>query len=111
MVLAANQTLKAQAQAELNKIAYDLRHGVLRTDMIKQANGTYVSGQAVPDALRGLDLIQEALDTIPEQQARWELEREQSMHERHVDLMASCRLCRIEAGDQPDRLTQDDDDE
>lgn len=29
-------------------------------------------------------------------------------HERHVDLLASCALCRYEAGSQPDRLTYDD---
>ncbi|MGV0985106.1 MAG: hypothetical protein ACOYB2_11155 [Limnohabitans sp.] len=29
-------------------------------------------------------------------------------HERHVDLMASCTLCVTEAGDQPDRLREDD---
>lgn len=33
------------------------------------------------------------------------------IHERHVNLMASCALCRFEAGAQTDRLTHDDDDE
>lgn len=100
-------TLKAQAQAELNKIAYDLRHGVLLGGAVTQANGVVIAGQAVPDALRGLGLIQEALDMVPEP-SFYELERERSMHERHVNLMASCRLCRDEAGAQPDRLIVDE---
>jgi len=34
-----------------------------------------------------------------------------SIHERHVDLQASCALCRYEAGAQTDRLTYDDEEQ
>lgn len=33
------------------------------------------------------------------------------IHERHVDLRASCALCRYEAGSQIDRLIQDKEDD
>jgi hypothetical protein len=102
-----NQTLKAQAQAELNKIAYDLRHGALIRSDGPSFDGVGLSLGSVRDAMRGLDLIQEALDQLPEPSS-YELAREQHIHERHLNLLASCRLCRIEAGDQPDRLVQDD---
>lgn len=33
-----------------------------------------------------------------------------AIHERHVNLLASCPLCVHEAGSQPDRLTYDEED-
>lgn len=41
--------------------------------------------------------------------ASW-ADRAPHMHERHVDLLASCPLCVYEAGGQPDRLTNDEED-
>jgi hypothetical protein len=51
-----------------------------------------------------LDYIRE----VAEREARADA---RGPHERHVNLMAHCYLCRIEAGAQTDRLTYDDDDE
>jgi len=42
----------------------DLTTKVLKGEPLRHPNGVVVAGQAVPDALRGLDIIQQALDEL-----------------------------------------------
>jgi len=54
-----------------------------------------------------LDLLDEAREVLKAEDQKERIDA-QPAHERHVNLMAHCYLCRLEAGDQTDRLTSDD---
>lgn len=67
--------------------------------------------EAVIEALRIIDYNEwpSTMSKVLEVADREARDDARDSHERHLNLLASCYLCRIEAGPQTDRLSPDDD--